>query len=136
MKSTILATLAFSVVSFSYTFDAKAIDHAACDGTEGCTLESGRSYQVQLPDQWNGTDKLPLLIHFHGWGRTGKNVVNNKKIAGATRETGLLLLAPNGAGKSWSFWNSPSRDVPFVEAMIEDAAKRFPIDRERIYVSR
>lgn len=135
MKLTAIAALTLFVSSFMFGFDAKAKGLADCDEADGCTLENGRSYQAQTPDQWNGQDKLPLLIHFHGWGRTGKNVLNNQKIAGAAKETGVLLLAPNGAGKSWSFWNAPSRDVPFVEAMIEDAAKRFPIDRARIYVS-
>lgn len=107
---------------------------AKCGGITPCKIKE-RSYQAVTPDGWNGKDRLPVLIHFHGWGRTGTNVINNRKIAGAANETGVLLLAPNGLGKSWSFWRAPSRDVPFVEAMIEDAAGRFPIDREQIYVS-
>ena len=137
MKSNTFAALMLSVVSTLFASNGYAADNqqSGCNAAGECTLESGRSYQVQLPDQWSDKDKMPLLIHFHGWGRTGKNVANNKKVAGAAKETGVVLLAPNGLGKSWSFWNTPSRDVPFVEAMIEDAAKRFPIDRERIYVS-
>lgn len=103
-------------------------------GAVSCAV-GNRSYLAALPDGWNGHDELAVLVHFHGWGRTGKNVINNAKISNATRETGVLLLAPNGLGKSWSFWRSPSEDVPFVEAMIDDAAKRFAIDRKRIYVS-
>ena len=135
MKFMTLTALAFATLNFMPAVDSHAADLSGCDGVDGCPLENGRSYQVQLPNQWNAKDKMPLLIHFHGWGRTGKNVLNNKRVAGAAKEAGVMLLAPNGRGKSWSFWNSPSRDVPFVEAMIEDAAKRFPIDRERIYVS-
>lgn len=105
-----------------------------CGGEISCVV-GGRSYQAVAPDNWNGRDELAVLIHFHGWGRTGTNVIKNAKIAGAARETNVLLLAPNGLGKSWSFWRSPSVDVPFVEAMVDDAAKRFAIDRKRIYVS-
>lgn len=106
----------------------------SCGGAEPCPV-GNRSYLALPPDDWNGRDALPVLIHFHGWGRTGANVIGNPEISGATREAGVLLLAPNGLSKSWSFWRAPSRDVPFVEAMVEDAARRFPIDRKRIYVS-
>lgn len=107
---------------------------SSCGGNVACVIGE-RSYHAVLPDGRNGRDKLAVLVHFHGWGRTGKNVMNNGKISGATRDANVLLLAPNGLGKSWNFWRSPSKDVPFVEAMIEDAAKRFAIDRQRIYVS-
>ncbi|MEP3264616.1 MAG: hypothetical protein ABJN78_02515, partial [Hyphomicrobiales bacterium] len=86
-----------------------------CGGAVSCVV-GNRSYLAVLPDGWNGRDELAVLIHFHGWGRTGKNVINNGKISDATRETDVLLLAPDGLGKSWNFWRSPSQDVLFVEA--------------------
>lgn len=127
-----LFCLAFSVTK-RLTSPAEAA-LSECGGVQAC-LVGERSYQAVPPKGWNGKDNLPVLIHFHGWGRTGSNVVKNAKIAGAASDTGFLLLAPNGLGKSWSFWNSSSRDVPFVEAMIADAATRWPLDRKRIYVS-
>jgi len=128
-----VAGLAFWAMGFVGRMDVARAEQP-CGDHEACVI-GNRSYQAVIPDGWNGKDELPVLIHFHGWGRTGNNVVNNHKIAGATRKTGVLLLAPNGLGKSWSFWRAPSTDVPFVEAMIDDAAKRFAIDRKRIYVS-
>lgn len=114
--------------------DNSAHAQSSCGGEVSCVV-GDRSYQAVVPDNWNGRDELAVLIHFHGWGRTGTNVIKNNKISGATRETDVLLLAPNGLGKSWSFWSAPSADVPFVEAMIDDAAQRFSIDKKRIYVS-
>ena len=94
-----------------------------------------RSYHIRLPDNWDGETVLPVLLHFHGWGRQGDLIVNHQRISGHTRRRGVLLIAPNGQGRTWDFWDADSRDVPFAAAVIEDVAKRLPIDRSRLYVS-
>lgn len=94
-----------------------------------------RSYHVKLPDGWDGKTPLPVLMHFHGWARQGTLIVKHARISGATRRSGVLLLAPNGLGKSWDFWGSDTGDVDFGLAVLEDAARKYPIDRSRIYVS-
>lgn len=94
-----------------------------------------RSYHVNVPDGWDGQSPLPVMLHFHGWARTGALPVQHQRISGATRRRGVLLLAPNGLGKTWNFWNSDTDDVAFAAAVLEDAAKRFPIDRQNIFVS-
>lgn len=106
----------------------------ACHGKDPCAL-GDRSYHIKLPDDWDGETALPILLHFHGWGRQGDLIVNHQRISGHTRRRGVLLVAPNGRGRTWDFWNEGSRDTPFAAAVLEDVAKRFPIDRDRIYVS-
>lgn len=106
----------------------------ACLEQEPCPL-GDRSYHVKLPDDWDGVSPMPVMLHFHGWARQGTLIVKHMRISGATRRRGVLLLAPNGRRKTWDFWNSSSSDVDFAAAVIEDAAKRYPIDRSRIYVS-
>ena len=105
-----------------------------CHAEIACKL-GNRSYHVKEPDDWDGKSPLPVLLHFHGWQRQGDLIVNHGRISGATRRRGVLLLAPNGAGRSWDFWYSDTDDVAFAAAVIEDAALRYPIDRSRIYVS-
>ena len=94
-----------------------------------------RSYHVKLPDDWDGVTPMPVMLHFHGWARQGTLIVKHARISGATRKRGVLLLAPNGLNKSWDFWHPGSPDTDFGAAVLEDAAKRYPIDRSRIYVS-
>jgi len=106
----------------------------ACGDGSSCAVGE-RSYQAKAPSGWDGTSALPVLLHFHGWGRTGSNVIRNKRIAGAADANGVLLLAPDGLGKSWSFWNENPRDVDFAEAVLSDAARHWPIDLSRIYIS-
>lgn len=105
-----------------------------CHAEIPCLLGE-RSYHVKEPDGWDGITPLPVLLHFHGWKRQGTLIVKHGRISGATRRRGVLLLAPNGRGKTWDFWDSETDDVAFAAAVIEDAAKRYPIDRSRIYVS-
>jgi polyhydroxybutyrate depolymerase len=106
----------------------------ACEEGSPCQI-GGRSYHVKVPDDWDGVTPLPVLLHFHGWMREGGLVVRHDRIASATRRRGVLLLAPNGRGKTWDFRDSATPDVPFAAAVLEDAATRYPVDRSRIYVS-
>lgn len=105
-----------------------------CHADLPCQI-GNRSYHVKEPDDWDGISSLPVMLHFHGWMRQGSLAVKHARISGATRRRGVLLLAPNGAGKSWDFWDDDTDDVGFAAAVIEDAATRYPIDRSRIYVS-
>ena len=106
----------------------------ACEGATACALDD-RSYHVKLPDGWDGETPMPVLLHFHGWGRQGDLIVKHDRIVSATRKRGVLLLAPNGRGRTWDFWRAGSADVGFAADVIEDAAKRFPIDRAQIFIS-
>ena len=106
----------------------------ACEGPIACEV-GDRSYHVKVPDNWDGETPMPVLLHFHGWARTGALPVKHQRISGHTRRRGVLLLAPNGNNKTWDFWGGRGRDVDFAAAVIEDAAKRYPIDRSQIYVS-
>lgn len=105
-----------------------------CIGNTPCQL-GDRSYHVLPPDDWDGTSKLPVLVHFHGWGRQGPVPVNHEHIGGATRKAGVLLVAPNGLGKSWDFWRPGSRDTEFAKAILNDVEKKYPIDRSKLYIS-
>ncbi|WP_371224664.1 alpha/beta hydrolase family esterase [Roseovarius sp. 2305UL8-3] len=105
-----------------------------CHAEIPCPL-GDRSYHVKEPDEWDGKSPLPVLLHFHGWARQGDLIVKHSRISGATRRRGVLLLAPNGQNKTWNFWTQGSADTGFAARVIEDAAKRYPIDRARIYVS-
>lgn len=113
---------------------ALAQEGEICEQQIPCQL-GDRSYHVKAPDAWDGTSPLPVLLHFHGWMRQGTLIVKHGRISGATRRVGVLLLAPNGRGKTWDFWDADTEDVAFAAAVLEDAAKRYPIDRARIYVS-
>ncbi len=94
-----------------------------------------RSYHVKEPDDWDGESAMPVLIHFHGWQRTGALPVKHQRISGATRRRGVLLIAPNGQRKTWDMWWPETDDVQFAADVLEDVAKRYPIDADNIFIS-
>lgn len=106
----------------------------SCHAEIPCAL-GDRSYHVKEPDGWDGSSPMPVLLHFHGWQRQGTLIVKHARISGATRRRGVLLLAPNGRNRTWDFWSPGTPDVDFAAAVLADAAKRYPIDPDRIYVS-
>ena len=128
--------IAIAVLSLFAPVAALAAGQVAprCHAEVPCAL-GDRSYHVKEPDGWDGKTPLPVLLHFHGWMRQGTLIVKHGRISGATRRRGVLLLAPNGQGKTWDFRTDRTDDVDFAAAVIEDAAERYPIDRSRIYVS-
>ena len=105
-----------------------------CHGLNECAL-GDRGYHVLEPDGWAGQTPLPVLLHFHGWKRQGETIVRHDRIASATRKRGVLLVAPDGLNRSRDFWEPGSRDTTFAAAVMEEVAKRYPIDETRIYVS-
>ena len=124
-----------SVSSFSSSAArAESTDLVECQLAVPCPVGS-RSFHARLPDNWDGKSPLPVLLHFHGWGRQGPLIMKHGRIAGATRKLGVLLLAPNGLGRTWDFWGPDTDDVDFALQVIEEAAKRWPIDRSKIFVS-
>ena len=118
----------------------------ACGGGGGtepilgpCAIESGphagRSYHLRVPDGWDGEAPLAVLLHFHGWGRQGDLIVRHDRIAGATAPAGVLLVAPDGLGRSWRFRTEGSPDVAFADAVLAEVAANWPVDGARVMVS-
>ena len=107
---------------------------SSCGGADACALGE-REYHAAPPPDWDGASPLPVLLHFHGWGRRSGGVLKNKRVAAAAHDAGALLVAPQGLGRSWSFWSEDSPDSDFALAVLEDVAKRWPVDEARIFIS-
>jgi len=106
----------------------------ACEDGNDCEVDN-RTYQVKTPSDWKSRELLPVLLHFHGWGRSGTNVIRNKRIVNATEENRVLLIAPDGIGSSWSFWGNRRDDIDFAKAVIDDVARHWPIDHSQVFIS-
>ncbi|MEM7074147.1 MAG: polyhydroxybutyrate depolymerase [Pseudomonadota bacterium] len=134
MKSVLMCGLAATVLCLFSETRLAAEEKTACHEQTPCSIGL-RSYHVLEPEGWDGVTPMPVLMHFHGWQRQGTLIVKHGRIAGATRRRGVLLVAPNGARKTWDFWRSGSPDVSFARAVLNDVMERYPVDQDRIYVS-
>ncbi|MEM6387308.1 MAG: polyhydroxybutyrate depolymerase [Pseudomonadota bacterium] len=126
-----LFLFAFLAVLPSFAFATSSDD---CHAEVPCFI-GDRSYHVKEPDGWKGDTPLPVLLHFHGWQRQGTLIVNHQRISGATRRRGVLLVAPNGLGKSWDFWRAGTPDVAFARSVLDDVKSRYPVLDDQIYIS-
>ena len=132
----LFAVLLIGPLIFPFSSTSWSQETVSCQLAVPCPVGDGdRSFHARPPDNWDGKSPLPVLLHFHGWGRQGPLIMKHGRIAGATRKLGVLLLAPNGLGRTWDFWSPETDDVDFALQVIEEAAKRWPIDRSKIFVS-
>ena len=111
--------------------------HDACPADAGCSVASGR-YRIVLPPQASAGRKVGAIMYFHGYQGSAEEVIADAGLVAVTRRLGVALIAPDGAGRSWSYPGSPARhrdEFVFVGQVLDDVAARFPIDPGRILAS-
>lgn len=113
---------------------------AQCGGdTESCAVPMG-TYEVLLPEV---AKDAPIVVHLHGYGGNGKGALKQTHVALVFRDRGYAVIAPNGLRRggdgptSWNFLQRDAvRDEPaFYRQVVEDAVKRFDLDRDRVLLS-
>jgi polyhydroxybutyrate depolymerase len=102
-----------------------------------------RAYIVHVPPG-AGAKPLPVVINLHGG---GGNAENQQRYSGMDRVADrehFVVVYPDGTGrlKRMLVWNagtccgaSFADDVGFIRAVIDDVAKRIPIDRKRVFAT-
>lgn len=117
---------------------------SAWAGASQNELRSGgmeRSYRLYVPDRYDGTQAVPLVVSLHGgWGTGEKQAQVSGWDALAERE-GFIVAYPDGYRRSWNAGDQccdPARrkgvqDARFVREMVEHIRQGFRIDPRRIY---
>ncbi|MBT9288132.1 alpha/beta hydrolase family esterase [Prosthecodimorpha staleyi] len=105
---------------------------AACPD-DGCRVEGGR-YRVVVPPAWNGRDRLPVAVWFHGYRQDPGEVIGDRPLVAPFTRRGVLLVVPEGAEGSWNFRARPEgRDEPaFVGRVLDDVRRRWAIDEGHV----
>ncbi len=125
----------FCTVFFLCSFTGLPVSAAqTCGGDIPCKI-GDREYNILLPNDWDGTSPLPVMMHFHAFLRRGKTVVNHPRIGIETRPRGVMLIAPSAQNRAWRFWQDDPADIDFADAVLADVAARYPVDPDRIYIS-
>ncbi|PZS19941.1 MAG: hypothetical protein DLM60_09370 [Pseudonocardiales bacterium] len=99
-----------------------------------------RTYRAIVP--LHVTNRLPLLVVLHGRGQSGALVADQTGFLGLVEQRRAILVAPDGEQHSWNAGHGccgvagsrRSPDVPFVAAIVADAARRWPVDAGRVYL--
>jgi len=113
----------------------------ACDPLDQCRVASGE-YAIELPDEASEQKPVPALIYFHGAGGSGPRAMKNRHMVTSFLQRGYAVIAPSGLkrpnsrfGPGWSFlpFRRKQRDeLEFAKQVIDDAVRRFDIDRTRV----
>jgi polyhydroxybutyrate depolymerase len=107
-----------------------------------------RSYLVRVPPAVGAAKPLPVVINFHGGGgNAAVQKVYTRMDAAADRD-GYIAIYPNGTGGIAGrllTWNAGAccgpaaasgvDDVGFSLAVLDDLARRVPLDRARVYAT-
>lgn len=109
-----------------------------------------RSYDIYLPD-YQGTQKLPLIIALHGGLGNGTNMAEMTGLNQVADSGPFVVAYPDGTGglrrlmKDRRTWNAGAccgiavkkniDDISFISLMIDQIAKEFPVDPGKVYVT-
>lgn len=111
----------------------------ACGGPGApCEAPGGGIYHAALPE---GAEAPPVLVFLHGFGGRGEGVIRNRGLLKPVLARGYAVIAPQGLpfreGRKGGAWNAFANrdrrdDVAFLGRVIDDAAARFGLDRDRV----
>lgn len=108
-----------------------------CPGEQGCQVEGGH-YRLILPDAASPKVPFAALMYFHGWQGSAEETVADAGLRALATRLGIALIAPDGAGRTWSYPGSPGRhrdEFAFIGRVLDDVAARFPVDPSRVMAS-
>ena len=111
-------------------------------------LEHGgieRSYWLTVPPDGELQSPSPLVLALHGGGGMAASMCRMRGgLLGLARQGAFLLVCPQGVERHWNDGRQITRwraqadgidDVGFLAAVVEDVAGRYPVDRQRIFVT-
>lgn len=113
-------------------------ENAALTTSSEHTIDVGgrsRRYVLVEPLSFDREKKIPLVLVFHGDGGEAASFHRAWRFEEASGADAFLAY-PDGIGYTWDLDSIvDNRDVKFVEALVDDLATRFPIDRTRIFAA-
>lgn len=101
-----------------------------------------RSYLAYVPVSYDGTQPMPLLFVFHGFGSSPENIMSMSNFNPLADEQGGIVVYPRGSERPTQWYNGTSvlrrgdddRDVQFFDALLEDVSSKWCVDAQRVYV--
>ena len=104
-----------------------------------------REYVLYIPDSYDGTSAVPLMLNFHGYSQSASEYIIEADMRPLAESDTFILVYPQGSClDGLSHWNacptggdnkSDADDFGFVESMINEISSQYNVDMERIYVA-
>lgn len=113
----------------------------ACGADTDCMLGE-RSYRIALPEGYDGSTDVPVVVFAHGYRGSAAGVMRNGSLRGLASDLGAALIAFNSKEGMWDLPHHPhytqsdgSEEFAYADAVLDDAIARFPLDAERIMLT-
>ena len=104
-----------------------------------------REYVLYIPNSYDGTSSVPLMLNFHGFGGSASDYMQEADMRSLAETDTFILIYPQGSClDGLSHWNacplggnnkSDADDFGFVESMITEISSQYNVDMERIYAT-
>lgn len=99
-----------------------------------------RQFTIYASSKINEGEKVPLLLNFHGSGMTALEHMFYTKTNALAEDKGFIVVYPQGINNDWNVgfeqdYDQGTKDVEFIEILLEKLEKYYPIDTSRIYAT-
>jgi len=143
MKKSILITIIALATLFSCS---KNNDKKTSNENAETLMHNGieREYILHVPDVYDGSVQVPLMLNFHGFGGVASDYMTWADMRPVADTENFILVYPQGTLLDGSpHWNagldtpdnkSDADDFGFVEALLDEISANYNIDSERVYV--
>jgi len=103
-----------------------------------------RDYFLYVPATVRRRDRLPLLVMLHGCSQDAHTLAQGSRMNELAEEHRFLVLYPQQSlrANAWRCWNwfeprtgHGAGEAAAIAALVQDIARRYPVDRSRVYVA-
>lgn len=115
-----------------------ALPTMACSPATDCRI-GDRHYRIRMPAGHDGKTPIGAIVFAHGYTGNARAAVQSKGFAAMARKMNVAIISTKSAGRGWTLPGSPKHgkvadadELAYFDRVIEDAAKRFAIDRKRL----
>lgn len=110
-------------------------------GTVVRTLKVGdiaRSYLLHVPQSYNKSKAVPLVLVFHGGGSQPQQMEDYTGFSDLSEREGFIVVYPEGIDKHWNDGREKAPrvdDVEFVRSIIREVEQTFNVNPKQIYAT-
>ena len=150
-KSILLFTFLLTILSCCEKDDNKNPEEYYSNNNNNNNTQSivhdgvNREYVLYIPNSYDGTSSVPLLLNFHGFGGSASDYMQEADMRSLAEAETFILIYPQGSSlDGLPHWNacplggdnkSDADDFGFIEAIINEISSQYNLDMERIYAA-
>ena len=146
-KSILLFTFLLTILSCCEKDDNKNPEEYYSNNNTQSIVHDGvnREYVLYIPNSYDGTSSVPLMLNFHGFGGSASDYIQEADMRSLAEAETFILIYPQGSSlDGFPHWNacplggenkSDADDFGFIEAIINEISSQYNLDMERIYAA-